>query len=610
MVQSVPVAPTSQLTATSVGHTAPPPSIRSFDTALGHTTHTITLTRTPTTKQSSFKASNTYTRIHIRVSRLAVNPVSYSLDHTCPLRLRCCLVSSRAPLTNHWCAPLLRSPPVSSPLTVTLCSLCLASVMTTIRVVTPDHSTFLVDYLPHDTSQSLKEKLQLLHNVPTQQAVFFCNGKPVPDGVKLQSIGITPQHVLQAAPSPGLRINVTPTHNQQQIMMAGGVMQPSSPYGPPLSPQLQIQTSFNSNGSPQHSRSFQPAQPRSPYAGQHLSAAQSQSPNRSPNATHGRTRSGSMSTTGYSLGTPPVHPQPNSGKEHTRRRSSLSLPQPSNAPSPFDVVEQTLAKVAAHPISPQLYDKGPQQPSTSTVFSSTQPLPPSPSTATTITDIPAHSPLGRSQSSSSLSPRPQASPGSQPASPRTPSLDTAPSTSTFQPVLSFHSKLTALSIALQEVVDERNLLDKKTDDEKQRIGGIITDKKKDIEHFLWEQQKHAASKQGEVMEEERRLKKLEEEAQRAKRAHEERMKELDDKADQRRSEMLAMQQRMAADEAQRTRAVESARTAIGELMSVKDELSFDKQKAEERAVRQVVDLLLKAGVDLQVLKREVEGSAR
>ena len=471
--------------------------------------------------------------------------------------------------------------------------------MTTIRIVTPDQSTFLIDYLPHDTQQSLREKLHLLHSIPTQQAAFFCNGKPVPEGVKLQSIGITPQHVLQIIPASALRINVTPTQNQQQ--MAGGVMQPPSPYGPPLSPHLQIQTSFSSNSSPQQSPSFQPQQPRSPYANQLLS---SQSPNRPSNATHGRTRSGSMSVTGYSLGTPPPHPQPNSGKEHARRRSSLSLPS-SNGPSPFDVVEQTLAKVTAHPISPQLYEKVSSQPPTPTSFSSTQPLP-----AAASSDMPSHSSLGRSLSSASLSPRPQQSPTSQPASPRTPVVDTAPSTSTFQPVLSFQSKLTALSIALQEVVDERNKLDGKTDEERQRVNALITDKKADIEKFLWEQQKHAAAKQGEVMEEERRLRKLEDDMQRVRQTHEERMKELEEKAERRRAEMLEMQRRVAADEEQRTRAMESARSAIGELMSVKDELAFDKQKADERVVRQVVDLLLKAGVDMQVLRREVQGSAR
>ena len=483
--------------------------------------------------------------------------------------------------------------------------------MTTIRIVTPDSSTFLVDYQPHHTLQSVREKLALLHKLPTQQAAFFCNGKAVPDGVKLQSIGITPQHVLQAAPAQGLRINVTPTFSQQQQMIAaGGVVQPQSPFGAPVSPQLQIQTSYPANASPQHSPSLQQQQPRSPYAAQHLSAGQS--PNRPSNATHGRTRSGSMSTSGYALGTPPVHPsQPNSAREHARR-SSLSLP-PSSGPSPFDVVEQQLAKVASHPIASQLYEKGPSQPSTPTSFSSTQPLPAStsPSTATTATsDIPAHSPLGRSQSGTSLSPRPQVSPGSQPASPRTPIVDTAPSTSSFQPVLSFQSKLTALSLALQDVVDERNKLDKKTDEEKQRVAAIITDKKRDVEQFLWEHQKHAAAKQGEVMEEERRLRKLEDEVDRAKRTHDERMRELDEKAAERRNEMAAMQQRMAADEEQRTRAVESARSAIGELMSVKDELSFDKQKAEERVVRQMVDLLLKAGVDMQVLRREVDSSGR
>ena len=413
--------------------------------------------------------------------------------------------------------------------------------MSTIRVVTPDSSTFLVEYLLSDTLQSLREKLQLLHHLPSAQAVFFCNGKPVPDNVALQSIGITPQHVLQAAPAAGLRIAVTPTQHQ---MMAGGAMQqqPPSPFGPPLSPQLQIQTSFSPNASPQHSPSFQ--QPRSPYAPQHLSTAQSQSPNRPGNVTHGRTRSGSMSTTGYSLGTPPPHPQqPSSGREHVRR-SSLSLPPATNGPSPFDVVEQTLAKVAAHPISPQLYEKGTSQPPTPTALSATQPLPAaaSPSIASTA-DIPSHPALGRSLSTSSLSPRPQASPGSQPASPRTPIIDTAPSTSSFQPVLSFQSKLTALSIALQDVVDERNKLDKKTDDERARINALITDRKKEVEHVLWEYQKHAAVKQGEVLEEERRLRKLDDDADKARRGHDELMKELDEKAAARRAEMAAMQQR-------------------------------------------------------------------
>ena len=475
--------------------------------------------------------------------------------------------------------------------------------MSTIRVVTPNSSTLLVDYLPHDTLQSLKQKLQLLHKFPTQQAVFFCNSKPVPEGVPLQSIGITSQHVLQAAPTPGLRINVTPTQQQQQMMMAGGAVQPQSPFGAPVSPQLQIQTSY----SPSHSLSFQAQQqPRSPYAAQHLSAAQSHSPNRSPSATHSRTRSGSIGNS--TLGAPPVHPppQPSSGREHARRRSSLSAPpNPAAGPSPFDMVEQTLAKV-------QSYDKGPPQPSTPTAFASTQPLlgNTSPSTATTASDIPAHSPLARSQSASSLSPRPQASPSSQPASPRTPTVDTAPSTSSFQPVLSFQSKLTALSIALQDVVDERLPLDKKTEEQKARTVAVITDKKKEVEAFLWEQQKHAAAKQGEVNEEERRLRKLEDDMANAKWAHEQQMKELSEQAEKRRREMADMQQRGAVDAEQRTRAVECARTAIGELMSVKDELSFDKQKADERAVRQVVDMLLKAGVDLQVLRKEVEGSSR
>ena len=473
--------------------------------------------------------------------------------------------------------------------------------MSTIRVVTPNSSTLLVDYAPHDTLQSLKQKLQLLHKFPTQQAVFFCNSKPVPEGVPLQSIGITPQHVLQAAPAPGLRINVTPTQQQQQQQMAGGAVQPQSPYGAPVSPQLHIQTSY----SPSHSPSLQAQQqPRSPYAAQHLTTAQSQSPNRSPSASHGRTRSGSFGNS--TLGAPPVHPppQPSSGKEHARRRSSLSAPpNPAAGPSPFDMVEQTLAKVQSY---------GASQPPTPTAFASTQPLlgNTSPSTATTASDIPAHSPLARSQSASSLSPRPQASPGSQPASPRTPTVDTAPSTSTFQPVLSFQSKLTALSIALQDVVDERVTLDKRTEEQKARTGAVITDRKKEVEAFLWEQQKHAAAKQGEVNEEERRLRKLEDDAANAKRAHEQQMRELSEQAEQRRREMADMQQRGAVDAEQRTRAVESARTAIGELMSVKDELSFDKQKADERAVRQVVDMLLKAGVDLQVLRKEVEGSAR
>ena len=457
-----------------------------------------------------------------------------------------------------------------------------------IRIVTPEGGDYRVDYLPHDTLASLRDKVSIFHSASLAHRDFFCNGKRVPENQKLQAIGITPLHLLTTSPNLSLHISVSPQASSHPSF-------PSSP-GPSWSPNpnLQISTAYSPHTSPQASPTNVTARttPRSPLP---------------PTAPASRTRSGSLSVSSYNLSTPPPHPQPNSANtaHGTRRRSSLSVPPGtdpfshlSSGPSPFDIVEQTLQKVethtSAHPIDPTLYEGGSAATTpSSNGFSRTAPIPP-----VTIV-IPTSSGRARSPSASPLPlTREQSSPRVR--EPLT------PSTSSFQPVLSYRSKLTALSIALQELVDERMLLDRKTEEEKKEMDGVITEKKKLMEGVLWEGEKHVAMKAREVEEQRAAVEKCQKEVDGVKARYDEKVKELEEKAEVKRGEVTALQEEMKADEVKRVGVLEEMRSQIGELIHLRDNLKHGQVKEQEMLVRAALDLLVKAGVDLQLVKKSID----
>ena len=455
---------------------------------------------------------------------------------------------------------------------------------TSIRIVTPEGGQYVVDYLPHDTLASLREKVSIFHSVSLSQRDVYCNGKRVPDNVKLQAIGISPQHVLTTSPNRALHISVN--------------SQPPSPMGPSWSPNpaLQISTAYSPHTSPQaspnHSTAAQPQRgtPRSPAA--HLTQ---------PLSTAQRARSGSMQhASPHNLSTPPPHPQPHSANDskHGRRRSSLSLPPsadpfghlPAQGPSPFDIVEQTLQKVeGSHPIDPTLYEKD-ASPRANGGFSRTSPVESTVSISTAV-------PRARSPTASPLARQPSP----QPREPLTPSA------STFQPVLSYRSKLTALSIALAELVDERMALDKKTDEEKAVIDATITEKKTSTEHALFEAEKHVALKARELDDAHAALARVQADADALRRRHEEKVRELEEKAEERRAEMGRVQAEVREEEERRKGVLEEVRSKVGEFMHVRDTVRSDGVREQEVLVRNVVDALVRAGVALTLVKKDIDG---
>ena len=406
----------------------------------------------------------------------------------------------------------------------------------------------------------------------------------MPEATLLQAIGVSPQHTLITSPNKSTAAYPSPHRRTTPASTSASAV--VSPFGRSASPNLQIQT----GSSPQHSL------PQS----QQLQVG------------HSRTRSGS--TSGIpALGAPPPHPPagPHSaqdGRSGTRRRASLSANLPGSGPSPFELLEQSLRKnekhETSHPIDPALYDRPERAATPTSPFSATAPVNgivlPTRSTTAPVSPQPRSASVTQSPSGQAA-----ATPRSQPPSPL-PVSSTSPSTSSFQPVLSYRSKLTALDIALSELVDERRLLDTKTAEEKARMEEEITRKKKEMEATVWEGEKHAALMQGEVDAERQRLTKLEAESARLRELCDSKVKELEAAAEQKRSEAEDVRRAMAADEQSRKALLEDCRSKVAQYRQLRDDLSRDREKEQTLLIQSVLDLMLGAAVDLEAVKKEID----
>ena len=148
-------------------------------------------------------------------------------------------------------------------------------------------------------------------------------------------------------------------------------------------------------------------------------------------------------------------------------------------------------------------------------------------------------------------------------------------------------------------------LDKRVEEERVLMERVITERKVEVEAVVWEGEKHVAMKAREVAEVQVVVAGLEREREAMRGKYEEKERELEGKAEEKRREVARLQEEMKAEEERRKGTLEDARSKVGEYISLAHQLGGDRVREQQVLVRGVVDALLRAGVDLELVKKDI-----